>query len=152
MKAEKNGCRELIETFTENLQNNLDIYVDDPNTEYEYKWVTKEGACYKYIDRIETNGKLSEEENNVAQVTDSDYVIIKTYEGKEVKKVSIVLSYAMYGLFAYTLLNCKNKELFPAFAQNTKGSLDDFVSDREDPSFSICPVSKQRQISKKRTI
>ena len=47
MKAEKNGCRELIETFTENLQNNLDIYVDDPNTEYEYKWVTKEGTCYK---------------------------------------------------------------------------------------------------------
>lgn len=152
MKVEKNGCRELIETFTDNLQNNLNIYVDDPNIEYEYKWITKNGACYKYIDRIETNGKLSEEENNVAQVTDSDYVMIKTYEGKEVKKISIILSYAMYGLFTSALLSCKNKELFPVLAKNTKGSLEHFVSEKEDPSFSICPVLKQRQINKKRTI
>ncbi len=152
MKVEKNGCRELIETFTENLQNNLNIYVDDPNIEYEYKWVTKDGACYKYIDRIETNGMLSEEENSVAQVTDSDYVIIKTYDGKEVKRVSIILSYAMYGLFTSALLSCKNTELFPVLAQNTKGSLDHFVSDREAPSFSICPVSKSRQIDKQKTI
>ena len=49
------------------------------------KRLKDEGACYTYIDVLDTNGEVFEDDENSCVVQDSDFVIIKTLNKQEIE-------------------------------------------------------------------
>lgn len=120
----------------------INVYVDKPDGKYEYKRVGYDATNYKYIDRIETNGNIQEEDCSFCCISDSDYVVIETYEGKELRKVSMILSYEAFGFLSSVLLKKGDYEIFSKLVSKDeffKGTLEDFSVSDSNSSFAICP-------------
>ena len=104
---------------------------------------------YKYIDRIETDGIFAEENVNSCFLEDANYAIIKTYEGLDIKKISVILSPMLYGLVSSYVLRKGDEQLILKLEDSVKGDLNNFELCTDSPSFAICPVGDQTSIVRK---
>lgn len=143
MKAESTSCEKLLNTLTEHIDKEINVYVGDSNTKYEYKRLKDEGACYTHIDVLDTNGEVFEDDANSCVVQDSDFVIIKTLNKQEVENINMILSYEMYGRIAFELLRTANEKAFMKFNSSTRGMFDDYKNNEKSNCFNIVPVIEQ---------
>ena len=128
---------------------NINIYVDKVNGKYEYRRIGYDATNYKYIDRIETDGIFAEENVNSCFLEDANYAIIKTYEGLDIKKISVILSPMLYGLVSSYVLRKGDEQLILKLEDSVKGDLNNFELCTDSPSFAICPVGEQASIVRK---
>ncbi|MGM9879014.1 MAG: hypothetical protein ACI31R_03220 [Bacilli bacterium] len=126
---------------------NIDVYVDDVNGKYGYKRSCNDK--YKYVDRIETDGFFTDEDCNSCFLEDANYAIIRTYEGKEIKKISYILSPMLYGIVSSYVLRKGDEKLISMLENNKKGDLNNFESLSDDSSFAICPYTNQTSVVRK---
>lgn len=127
----------------------INIYVDKVDGKYEYRRIGYDATDYKYIDRIETDGFFAEEDADSCFLEDANYAIIKTYEGKNVKKVSVILSPMLYGIVSSYVLQKGDDQLISTLENSKKGDLNNFEICTDSPSFTICPVGDQVSIVRK---
>lgn len=147
MKNKNNHYEELIKTIMD--CDNVNIYIDEANGKYEYQRVGCEPTGYKYIDRIDTDGVLIEEDVNSCFLEEASYALIKTYENRELKKVSAILSLEAYGMVSsYVLQKCDSEKILK-FATCTKGNLNQFEKDSATSNFTICPVVENPLVVRK---
>ena len=141
--------RKLAVLITE-YEDIVDIYKDDSNGEY---FRLRNNCDYgpQSVDNIETDG-IYEFENEVYTVNNSTYVVIKTYESgdklteSKLGKISIVLSYAGFGLLESAFLSFSDFSNFYKLSSGegyVRGTVDDFHYENKDKSFSIVPSNDE---------
>lgn len=128
----------------------VDIYKDDSNGEY---FRLRNNCDYepKSVDNIETDGGYVFEDE-VYTVSDSTYVVIKTYENGEkitepkLSKISIVLSYAGFGMLGSAFMSFSDFDNFYKLSSGeayVRGTIDDFIYKNKDNSFSVVPSNDE---------
>ncbi|MGN0993323.1 MAG: hypothetical protein ACI4PE_05335 [Bacilli bacterium] len=148
MKEKNDNYEKKLMSIINNCDD-INIYVDEVNGKYEYKRIGYDATNYKYIDRIETDGIFAEENVNSCFLENANYAIIKTYEGLNVKKISVILSPMLYGMVSSYVLRKGDEQLISTLENSTKGDLNNFELCTDSPSFSICPVGEQVSIVRK---
>lgn len=148
MKRKNDNYEEKLISIIDNCDN-VNIYVDKVNGKYEYKINVSQDTEYKCVDRIETDGFFAEENASSCFLEDANYAIIKTYEGLDVKKVSVILSPMLYGMVSSYVLRKGDEQLISTLENSTKGDLNNFELCTDSPGFAICPVSNQSSIVRK---
>ena len=148
MKEKNDNYEKKLMSIINNCDD-INIYVDEVNGKYEYKRIGYDATNYKYIDRIETDGIFAEENVNSCFLENANYAIIKTYEGLNVKKISVILSPMLYGMVSSYVLRKGDEQLISTLENSTKGDLNNFELCTDSPSFSICPVGDQVSIVRK---
>lgn len=151
MKVEKASCEKLLNILTKHMDKEVNVYVGDSNIKYEYKRLKDEGACYTYIDVLDTNGEVFEDDENSCVVQDSDFVIIKTLNKQEIENINMILSYEMYGRITSELLRTANEKAFMKFNSSTRGMFENYKNNEKSNCFNIVPVIEQTK-HKVRTI
>ena len=128
----------------------IDIYKDDSNGEY-FRLRNNCDYCPKSIDNIETDGSYVFEDE-VYTVDDSTYVVIKTYEEGEklieskLSKISIVLSYDGFEMLQSAFESFSDFSNFYKLSSGedyVRGTVDDFIYEKKDKSFSIVPSNDE---------
>ena len=148
MKEKYDNYEKKLMSIINNCDN-INIYVDKVNGKYEYRRIGYDATNYKYIDRIETDGIFAEENVNSCFLEDANYAIIKTYEGLDIKKISVILSPMLYGLVSSYVLRKGDEQLILKLEDSVKGDLNNFELCTDSPSFAICPVGEQASIVRK---
>ena len=148
MKEKYDNYEKKLMSIINNCDN-INIYVDKVNGKYEYRRIGYDATNYKYIDRIETDGIFVEENVNSCFLEDANYAIIKTYEGLDIKKISVILSPMLYGLVSSYVLRKGDEQLILKLEESVKGDLNNFELCTDSPSFAICPVGDQASIVRK---
>lgn len=128
----------------------VDIYKDDSNGEY-FRLRNNCDYSPEFVDNIETDGSYVFEDE-VYTVNDSTYVVIKTYENGEkitepkLSKISIILSYAGLGMLGSAFMSFSDFDNFYKVSSGdayVRGTIDDFVYEKKDKSFSIVPSTDE---------
>ena len=148
MKEKYDNYEKKLMSIINNCDN-INIYVDKVNGKYEYRRIGYDATNYKYIDRIETDGIFVEENVNSCFLEDANYAIIKTYEGLDIKKISVILSPMLYGMVSSYVLRKGDEQLILKLEDSVKGDLNNFELCTDSPSFAICPVGEQASIVRK---
>ena len=148
MKEKYDNYEKKLMSIINNCDN-INIYVDKVNGKYEYRRIGYDATNYKYIDRIETDGIFVEENVNSCFLEDANYAIIKTYEGLDIKKISVILSTMLYGMVSSYVLRKGDEQLILKLEDSVKGDLNNFELCTDSPSFAICPVGDQASIVRK---
>ena len=148
MKRKNDNYEEKLISIIDNCDN-VNIYVDKVNGKYEYKINVSQDTEYKCVDRIETDGFFAEENASSCFLEDANYAIIKTYEGLDVKKVSVILSPMLYGMVSSYVLQKGDEQLILKLENSMKGNLNNFDFLSDAPGFAICPVSNQSSVVRK---
>ena len=148
MKEKYDNYEKKLMSIINNCDN-INIYVDKVNGKYEYRRIGYDATNYKYIDRIETDGIFVEENVNSCFLEDANYAIIKTYEGLDIKKISVILSPMLYGMVSSYVLRKGDEQLILKLEDSVKGDLNNFELCTDSPSFAICPVGDQASIVRK---
>ena len=148
MKEKYDNYEKKLMSIINNCDN-INIYVDKVNGKYEYRRIGYDATNYKYIDRIETDGIFAEENVNSCFLEDANYAIIKTYEGLDIKKISVILSPMLYGMVSSYVLRKGDEQLILKLEDSVKGDLNNFELCTDSPSFAICPVGDQASIVRK---
>ena len=148
MKEKNDNYEKKLMSIINNCDD-INIYVDEVNGKYEYKRIGYDATNYKYIDRIETDGIFAEENVNSCFLENANYAIIKTYEGLNVKKISVILSPMLYGMVSSYVLRKGDEQLISTLENSTKGDLNNFELGTDSPSWSICPVGDLVSIVRK---
>ena len=148
MKEKYDNYEKKLMSIINNCDN-INIYVDKVNGKYEYRRIGYDATNYKYIDRIETDGIFAEENVNSCFLEDANYAIIKTYEGLDIKKISVILSPMLYGMVSSYVLRKGDEQLILKLEDSVKGDLNNFELCTDSPSFAICPVGDQTSIVRK---
>lgn len=148
MKEKYDNYEKKLMSIINNCDN-INIYVDKVNGKYEYRRIGYDATNYKYIDRIETDGIFVEENVNSCFLEDANYAIIKTYEGLDIKKISVILSPMLYGMVSSYVLRKGDEQLILKLEDSVKGDLNNFKLCTDSPSFAICPVGEQASIVRK---
>lgn len=128
----------------------IDIYKDKSDGDY---FRLRNNCDYEpqSVDNIETDGTY-EFEDEIYTVNDSTYVVVKTYENGEkitepkLSKVSIFLSYAGLGMLQSAFLSFSDFDNFYKLSSGEayiRGTVDDFILENKDKSFSIVPSNDE---------
>lgn len=143
METKNTSLNKILSLLTDNMDKEINVYIGDTNIKYQYTRQKEKDSCYTHIDILDTNGTIFEDDENSCIVQDSDYVVIKTLNNRELENINMILSFETYGRVSAELLRESNEPLYVKFNSSTKGMLENYQNIDRKNCFYIEPILEE---------